>query len=110
VDRARRSVPTNNGDFAVRVAALKTRIDALQVRLAATEQKQSTYLAQLAVAELEQQKDRLATYQIQARFALASMYDRAANPPAPHREEAQPEEGPGEASKEAPTPPAGPKP
>jgi hypothetical protein len=31
------------------------------------------------VKELQGQKDRLATYQIQARFALASMYDRAAN-------------------------------
>ena len=29
---------------------------------------------------LEQQKDRIATYQVQARFALATMYDRAANP------------------------------
>lgn len=79
VDRARKSVPTNTGEFATRVAALKTRIDALQVRLAATGQKQSAYLAQVAVGELEQQKDRLATYQVQARFALATMYDRAAN-------------------------------
>ena len=30
--------------------------------------------------ELEQQKNRLSTYQVQARFALATMYDRAANP------------------------------
>jgi lipopolysaccharide biosynthesis regulator YciM len=105
VDRARQSVPTNNGDFAARVAALKTRIDALQVRLAATEQKQSGYLGQLAVAELEQQKNRLAAYQIQARFALASMYDRAANPPAPHKEEQQPDEDTsGAAPKEAPGP------
>ncbi len=80
VERARQSVPTNNGEFAARVAALKTRIDALQIRMAATEQKQSAYLAQVAVAELEQQKNRLATYQVQARFALATMYDRAANP------------------------------
>jgi hypothetical protein len=80
VERARQSVPTNNGEFATRVAALKTRIDALQNRMAATEQKQSAYLAQVAVAELEQQKDRLGTYQVQARFALATMYDRAANP------------------------------
>ena len=80
VQRARQSVPTNNGEFAARVAALKARIDALQVRMAAVEQKQGDYLAQVAVAELDQQKNRLATYQVQARFALASMYDRAANP------------------------------
>jgi hypothetical protein len=79
VERARQSVPTNNGEFAARVAALKQRIDALQIHLASAEQKQSDYLAQVAVAELEQQKNRLATYQVQARFALATMYDRAAN-------------------------------
>jgi hypothetical protein len=80
VQRARQSVPTNNGEFAARVAALKARIDALQGRMADVEKKQGEYLAQVAVAELDQQKNRLATYQVQARFALASMYDRAANP------------------------------
>jgi lipopolysaccharide biosynthesis regulator YciM len=80
VERARQSVPTNNGEFAARVAALKARIDALQTHLVAVEQKQSDYLGQVAVAELEQQKNRLSTYQVQARFALATMYDRAANP------------------------------
>jgi hypothetical protein len=79
VERARKSVPTNNGEFAARVASLKQRIDALQVRLADIEQKQSGHLAQLAVAELDGQKSRLAAYQVQARFALATMYDRAAN-------------------------------
>jgi len=80
VQRARQSVPTNNGEFAARVAALKSRIDALQVRMVEVEHKQAGYLAQVAVAELEQQKSRLSTYQVQARFALATMYDRAANP------------------------------
>jgi hypothetical protein len=89
-------VPTNNGEFAARVAALKARIDALQIRMAATEQKQSAYLAQVAVAELQQQKDRLATYQVQARFALATMYDRAANPEPEHKDPdaAQGQQGP----------------
>jgi hypothetical protein len=98
VERARQSVPTNNGEFAARVAALKTRIDALQTRMAATEQKQSAYLAQVAVAELEQQKNRLATYQVQARFALATMYDRAANPePEKKNPDAAPaQQGPGD--------------
>ncbi len=79
VQRARQSVPTNNGEFAARVAALKTRIDTLQAHLAETEHKQNAYLADVAVNELDQQKNRLATYQVQARFALATMYDRAAN-------------------------------
>jgi phage shock protein A len=79
VERDRKSVPTNTGEFAARVAALKQRIDTLETRLAATEHQQSVFLARLAAHELEGQKDRLAAYQVQARFALASMYDRAAN-------------------------------
>ncbi len=79
VERDRKSVPTNTGEFAARVAALKQRIDTLEARLGDAEQKQSVLLARLAAHELEGQKDRLAAYQVQARFALASMYDRAAN-------------------------------
>jgi tetratricopeptide (TPR) repeat protein len=90
VERARKSVPTNTGEFAARVAALKQRIDALQERLAATEQKQNAYLAEVAVQELEQQKARLETYQVQARFALATMYDRAANSDAARSDDAKP--------------------
>ena len=86
VERARKSVPTNNGEFAQRVAALKQRIDALQVRLAQDEGKLTGYLAQLAVHELDEQKGRLAAYQVQARFALATMYDRAANEENPKKE------------------------
>jgi len=84
VERARNNVPQNNGEFAARVASLRERIAALRVRLAATEERQSAYLAQIAVQELEQQKARLTAYQIQARFALATMYDRAANAAASH--------------------------
>jgi len=78
VERARHNVPQNTGEFAARVASLRERITSLEARLAATEERQSTYLAQVAVHELEQQKSRLATYEVQARFALATMYDRAA--------------------------------
>src|SRR5208283_333599 len=60
VEQARRNVPTNTGEFAERIAALKARIEALQTRLAATEQGQADYLAHVAVDELEDQKARLA--------------------------------------------------
>jgi hypothetical protein len=96
VERARQSVPTNNGEFAARVAALKARIDALQTHLVAVEQKQSEYLGQVAVAELEQQKSRLSTYQVQARFALATMYDRAANPEPDKKDQGAPPLQPGD--------------
>jgi tetratricopeptide (TPR) repeat protein len=78
VERARHNVQQNTGEFAARVAALRERITTLEARLADAEERQSAHLAQIAVQELEQQKARLATYEVQARFALATMYDRAA--------------------------------
>jgi hypothetical protein len=97
VERARKNMPENTGEFAARVEALGARIQALQRRLVDTEARQNTYLAQLAAHELEQQKDRLAAYQMQARFALATMYDRAASSEAAH-----PTGSPPKASDEAP--------
>jgi len=79
LERARETAPANTSEFAARVAALRARIAALQARLAAAAERQSEHLERLAVAELEAQKERLETYQVQARFALASIYDRAAN-------------------------------
>jgi hypothetical protein len=79
VERARKNMPLNTGEFASRVAALRQRLESLQGRLADAEQQQSAYLVQVAVRELEQQKARLDLYQVQARFALATIYDRAAN-------------------------------
>jgi Tfp pilus assembly protein PilF len=81
VERARRNAPSNTGEFAARLAVLKRRLDALQARLTATRAAQDDLLGELAARELEGQKSRLATYEIQARFALASIYDRASNPP-----------------------------
>ena len=78
VQKARGSMPNYTGDFAARVDALRLRLDAAQQRLAGVAQQQNGLLESLARNELEQQKERISTYQIQARFALASIYDRAA--------------------------------
>jgi hypothetical protein len=40
-------------------------------------------LADIAVRELEEQRKRLDEYSIQARYALATIYDRAAAAPMP---------------------------
>jgi hypothetical protein len=79
VQRARATVPTNTGEFADRIAALAARIQAVRARLVDTAGKQSDYLQDVAASELGAQKDRLATYAEQARFALADIYDRAAD-------------------------------
>jgi lipopolysaccharide biosynthesis regulator YciM len=78
VEQARKSMPLNTGEFAGRAAALKARIGELQTRLAGLEDRQREYLAQIAIHELREEQSRLAAYQVQARFALATMYDRAA--------------------------------
>jgi hypothetical protein len=77
VQEARGAVPDRNGEFATRIAALRPRIEGARTRLAALKQGQAQYLADLAVGELEQQKGRLETYLVQARYALATVYDRA---------------------------------
>jgi hypothetical protein len=78
VGRAREDYPARTEEFSRRVATLQPRIDGLTARLEATGQAQSRYLAAVAVKELESQKQRLAAYSLQARYALASIYDKAA--------------------------------
>ncbi len=78
VQKARSSTPNHTGEFAARVAALRARLEGAQARLAGVATQQNGLLESLARNELEQQKERISTYQIQARFALASIYDRAA--------------------------------
>lgn len=77
VQNARATVPTNTGDFADRIAALAERIKSVRARLVDTSGQQSVYLQNVAAAELTAQKDRLAAYAVQARYALADIYDRA---------------------------------
>lgn len=84
VERAREEYPARTEQFAQRVANLQPRIANLSSRLALAAEAQNQYLAQIAVRELEAQKQRLAEYSLQARFALASIFDRAsADTPAP---------------------------
>lgn len=79
VERAREDYPARTEQFASRVANLQPRIAALSAKLAAAAQSQNQYLAAVAVKELESQKERLASYSLQARYALASIYDRASS-------------------------------
>jgi hypothetical protein len=81
VKQARSGVPSNTGEFAGRVAGVRARMDQLQQRLAALSEQQNRYLQALAVEELQRQKQRIETYEVQARFELAAIYDKAANPP-----------------------------
>jgi len=79
VKQARAGTPVNTGAYGQRVAALRGRMDQLQERLADVSMQQNRFLQVLAIRELEGQKQRISTYQIQARYELAAIYDHAAN-------------------------------
>jgi tetratricopeptide (TPR) repeat protein len=81
VGEARSTAPTTTGDFATRIDALQARMQALRGKLGDAATAQGNLLADIALAELEAQKQRIADYEIQARFALATIYDRAADSP-----------------------------
>ena len=77
VTGARAREPARLDEFAARIAAVSPRINELQGAIAKVQDRQQQYLVAEAVTELEGQKERLAAYRVQARFALANLYDRA---------------------------------
>jgi hypothetical protein len=83
VEQARKTAPTTTGDFALRIDALQARMQALRGQLGDAAKAQGKLLADIALAELDAQKQRIADYEIQARFALATIYDRASESPRP---------------------------
>ena len=81
VKQARAGTPLTTGGYASRVAAVRARIDQLHERMADVSERQNLFLQSLAIRELEAQKVRIETYQVQARYELASIYDRTSNGP-----------------------------
>ncbi len=79
VRQARAGMPKDTGAYAGRVQDVRARIDALLARLAAIAEEQNRYLQALAIHELENQRRRIETYQVQARYELAAIYDKAAD-------------------------------
>jgi hypothetical protein len=77
IERARTDSPKQTDEFAARVANLTPRVNALIAKLDGMAKAQDTYLANLAINELQAQKERLTAYGVQAQFALAAIYDRA---------------------------------
>jgi hypothetical protein len=71
------SMPAGMAAFSKRAAEKKQLISALLKQSDGTLQKQGRYIENLAVTQLEKQKQRLDRYLTQARFALAQTYDVA---------------------------------
>jgi chromosome segregation ATPase len=77
VDSAREDWPQKFAQLTVRIEALTPRVEGLRASAQAALVRQQQFLQGIAVDELKAQRDRLSTYMLQARFALASIYDRA---------------------------------
>ena len=75
--RAREGAPERNAALGARVAATAPRVASLAGRVDSAKAKQSRHLADLAITELEIQRQRLDQYAVQARYELATIYDRA---------------------------------
>jgi hypothetical protein len=78
IDDTMRNEPLRFEDFSNRVYGLGPKIDNMQLRVAEAMGDQRAFLQSIAVGELQAQKQRLDVYTVQARFALAAIYDVAA--------------------------------
>ena len=75
--QAQRDEPERFERFAKRIAALDPLLKVMIPRVAALSKEQQGAVQEIAIAELSRQKERLAVYSTQARFAVAQLYDRA---------------------------------
>ena len=78
IEETMRTEPQRYAALRERVDGLTPRIDGMLVRVDSALGQQRDFLQEIAVEELQAQKDRLDVYMIQARFALAAIYDIAA--------------------------------
>ncbi len=78
VDAVRAEWPDEFAALTGRIAGLTPRVDGLADQLDGLVVRQARFLEGVATRELYAQRDRLSTYLVQARFALASVYDRSA--------------------------------
>jgi tetratricopeptide (TPR) repeat protein len=79
IDEAMREETRRFENLGDRVYGLAPRVEGMKMRVEDTLSKQRAFLRSIAIGELQAQKDRLDVYTIQARFALAAIYDIAAD-------------------------------
>ena len=78
IDETMREEPLRFENLSARVQDLSPRIEGIKMRVEDALSRQRGFLQSIATGELQAQKDRLDIYTIQARFALAAIYDIAA--------------------------------
>ncbi|MFT5500998.1 MAG: Tfp pilus assembly protein PilF [Woeseiaceae bacterium] len=78
IDTKMRTEPVLFADFDARVTGLSPKIDAVMLRVEQSMLNQRGFMQDIAAEELRAQKQRLSNYSVQARFALAALYDSSA--------------------------------
>jgi tetratricopeptide (TPR) repeat protein len=78
IDTTMRNEPSRFNELSSRVYGLGPRIDGMKIRVGDAMAEQRAFLESIAVGELQAQKQRIDVYAVQARFALAAIYDLAA--------------------------------
>ena len=78
IDESIRNEPLLFAELGDRVYGLAPRIEGLKMQVEDAMEQQRAFLRSIAVGELQAQKQRLDIYTVQARFALAAIYDIAA--------------------------------
>ena len=79
IDESMRNEPLHFASMSERVDGLSPRIEGMKIRVSGALVTQRAFLQSIAVGELQAQKARLDTYTLQARFALAAIYDASAS-------------------------------
>ncbi len=75
--RTRQAATQSYEGYEIPIRQLKTRIQAMQIKVDGSMARQGRMIEEMAVNELERRRNLLEEYQIKARFALAESYDRA---------------------------------
>jgi hypothetical protein len=79
IEDTMRNEPQRFAELSERVNGLSPRIEDMKARVGNALSEQRAFLQDIAVGELRAQKERLDVYTIQARFALAAIYDISAS-------------------------------
>ena len=79
IDETMRSEPLRFQALSDRVYGLAPRLESTRMQIADARLRQREFLQTIAVGELQAQKERLDIYSVQARFALAAIYDIASS-------------------------------
>jgi hypothetical protein len=78
IDETMRNEPLRFANLSERVYGLGPRIEGMKMRVDDALADQRAFLQSIAIGELQAQKQRLDVYTLQARFALAAIYDVSA--------------------------------